>query len=91
MRRRKEQIITSEEIQNQINTNAARVKKLTEEIKELKLKNKTLNKQLQETLQKEAEEHEKAQYEALIAFLRENNITIEELWERLPKVENTDE
>lgn len=84
MTRKKNTLLTADEIKAQIDLKSSRINKLSSDLKRLKTEIKTLERQYTEAKEREERARQQEQYEAIAAFLQENNITIEELWSRLP-------
>lgn len=84
MARRKNTLLTADEIKAQIDLKSSRVNKLSSDLKQLKTEIRTLERQYTEAKEREERARQQEQYEAIAAFLQENDITLEELWSRLP-------
>ena len=78
-RKRKEVILTSELIEEQINTNQKQILELSEKIKKLKLQNKNLEKELIITKENEKNEADKQMFKELTDLIKEKGLSLEEV------------
>lgn len=78
-RKRKEVNLTSELIEEQINTNQKQILELSEKIKKLKLQNKNLEKELIITKENEKNEADKQMFKELTDLIKEKGLSLEEV------------
>lgn len=78
-RKRNEVNLTSELIEEQINTNKKQILELSEKIKKLKLQNKNLEKELIITKENEKNEADKQMFKELTDLIKEKGLSLEEV------------